>query len=241
MAKVRKKILGTISGSIGPLTFADRKSGQVVYMKPDASKLRRNSVRVINTNTINFFISCLYNELFNKSLRGYWDIKKAERKGGNLLSMLMKVNCGCLYRNIPNQNAPLGAQNWMDMHEMRITYGYRLVEPILITDIKYKGNQLEASKLEVSWDNTIFMRGKAEDTAHIVAIYCKPKDSVDIHKRFDMKVYCTTGKREESRAVIETDFYEEPKHFTVFLFFSNDVTYSHSVGLRYGEKMKHVM
>lgn len=235
MGKCRSPF-GKIRKSIGPLTFAVRNGEQIVYMKPDAEKMTRHTTKVINGNTLDFFISRLYNELFKKHLRAYWNIEKEARKGQNLMSMLMKVNCGALYKSMPDKSKELGADNWVNMEELRLTYKYKLVEPIRISGLTYKNK-----KLTVRWDTKTFIGGQADDVANVVGIYCKPMNSADIHKRFEMEVYYKNGAmRKDGEMVLEMGSYEKPDYITGYLFFSNGEKYSHSVGLRYGNTMETV-
>lgn len=221
MGKCEGCVFGTIRKSVGPLTFAHRNGEQIVYLKPEREHMVRKSLKITNTNTVNLLISQLYNELFKKHLSRYWDTRKAPKRSYNLFSLVIKGTFSSLYDSIPDKGKPLGPENWVDMKRLKLTYKDNLIEYINVTGSKFSGEK-GGGAFEIMWDTMISRDGREDDTAHVVVIYCEPKESEDIQERFDLKTYYKTGVRKDGVLIVETDFYEDTEHLTAYLFFSRE-------------------
>lgn len=222
MAIIRNCPFGIISGSIGTLTFLNRKGQQIVYLKPPAEKMTRKTPKAKNVRLMMSILAEMYYKKLSPLLeiKNYWNVKGKTVIGFN---MFMKSNLPYLYHSIQRGKRKCSKENWIDLSKTQLTDGGKLHEPCRIKKLSY-----EKQKITVNWETTIWNgNGKPEDTAHIIIIYCKPTNT---KKKFLLKTFYGTTTRGQGEITMEIKGKLIQKYITALIFFTNDSSYSETIG-----------
>ncbi|MDD5530228.1 MAG: hypothetical protein PHX21_09395 [bacterium] len=239
---------GTIKGSVGNITFSYIRGKQIVYLKRDYTLFpKEQSIGFKNMSALLALTMRIYH-LLRPGFRKYWKNRNYRMLEHN---SFIRQNIGFLYDSIPNKNLPLSESNWVNLSAMNPIYEGKLFEPKNTPqNLIYEGN-----RLSLKWDSRIHKNGTSEDIAHILVFYCKPSDrdmkvfdtffySNEVHKYsenafftkqqnsilsdgdYELKVFYGRSLRHRGETSIFIDESLNPKFLSVFLFFSNDTTYS---------------
>ncbi|MFA5033208.1 MAG: hypothetical protein WC614_09320 [bacterium] len=249
MARCLGGAFGTIRGSVGNVTFSYVRGKQIVYLKRDYTLFpKEQSVGFKNMSTLLALTMRIYH-LLQPEFRKYWKKHNYQMLEHN---SFIRQNIGFLYDSIPNKKLPISEDNWVDLSAMNPIYEGKIYEPHNVPkNLKYEGNQLS-----LKWDSRVYKNGTPEDVAHILVFYCKPSDKdmkvfdnlfysneVDKYggenafftkKRnsilsdgdYELKIFYGRSMRGRGETSIFIDEGLEPRFLSVFLFFSNEMTYS---------------
>lgn len=204
------------------LTFCYRKGRQFVYLKTPPEKLVRKHIRAKNVQSLFSMLS----QLYYKKLRPQIQIRKYWNPQGKPLTdfnLFLKYNLPYIYSSIQQKRRKCSTENWINMAELKLTCSGKLHEPCRIKKLSY-----EKQKITLEWETNIWNgNGKPDDTAHIVIIYCKPTNT---KKKFILKTYYGTTTRQQGKITIEIKEKLIQKYITALLFFTNNDSYSDTIG-----------
>ncbi|MFA5033122.1 MAG: hypothetical protein WC614_08890 [bacterium] len=242
---------GTISGTIGNITFVNRKGKQVLYQRRDPDEIRSHpNTPFKNTNTIMGLLMRMYH-LLGPTFRKYWG-KGYKRDSEH--NYFIHQSMGYLYSSIPDKKQLISNSNRIDLSKMFPVYGGKMYEPRLkIEDLSY-----ESGRLHLKWYTGTFREGKPDDTANILALYFAPRakgthtldylfetgqtknltddgqfkaiNSIMVNNmcsdKYELKMFYGKAVRKQGEATIFIDENLDKRFLATFLFFSNGNLYS---------------